>query len=32
VLVAFDAEPDEGDKVAAWWVGVLPNAKRWRLF
>jgi hypothetical protein len=30
VLVAFDAEVDKGDKAAAWWVDVLPNAKRWR--
>jgi hypothetical protein len=30
VLVSFDAEVDKGDRAAAWWVGVLPNAKRWR--
>jgi DNA primase len=32
VLVAFDAEVDKGDKAAAWWAKVLPNAKRWRPF
>ena len=30
VLVSFDAEPDKGDKAAAWWVEVLSNAQRWR--
>ena len=29
VLVAFDAD-DKGDKAAGYWLGVLPNAKRWR--
>jgi len=30
VLVSFDAEVDKGDRAAAWWVDILPNAKRWR--
>ena len=30
VLVSFDAEADKGDKAAAWWVGILDNARRWR--
>jgi DNA primase len=29
VLVAFDAE-EKGDAAAAYWLDVLPNAKRWR--
>lgn len=29
VLVAFDAD-DQGDKAAGYWLGVLPNARRWR--
>lgn len=32
VLVAFDNEPDKGDKAAEYWLNVLPNAKRWRPF
>jgi hypothetical protein len=31
VLVAFDADENRaGDKAAAWWLGVLPNGRRWR--
>lgn len=30
VLVAFDAEPDKGDKAAKFWLQTLPNARRWR--
>jgi hypothetical protein len=30
VLVAFDAEPDKGDKAAQFWLTHLPHAKRWR--
>jgi hypothetical protein len=30
VLVSFDAEVGKGDQAAAWWVDVLPNARRWR--
>jgi len=32
VLVALDADldPNKGARAAAWWVDVLPNAKRWR--
>jgi hypothetical protein len=31
VLVAFDADANgAGDLAAAWWTGVLPNARRWR--
>lgn len=32
VLVALDADPDptKGDRAAAWWVDVLPNARRLR--
>jgi DNA primase len=37
VLLAFDADkfgadgsPGAGDRAAAWWLGVLPNAQRWR--
>jgi hypothetical protein len=26
----LDAEPGAGDKAAAWWLHVLPNALRWR--
>lgn len=29
VLIAFDADA-AGDKAAAYWVDVLPNARRWR--
>ncbi len=29
VLVAFDND-EAGEKAAAWWLGVLANAKRWR--
>lgn len=29
VLVAYDAD-DAGEKAAAYWVGTLDNAKRWR--
>jgi len=31
VLVSFDAD-DAGEKAAAWWLGVLPNARRWRAY
>jgi hypothetical protein len=30
VLVAFDAEPDKGDRAAQVWLELLSNAKRWR--
>jgi hypothetical protein len=32
LLVALDADedPHKGDRAAAWWVGLLPNARRWR--
>jgi hypothetical protein len=31
VLVAFDNDKNlAGDLAAAWWLGVLPNARRWR--
>lgn len=30
VLVAFDNEPDKGDKAAGYWLDALTNAKRWR--
>ena len=31
VLVAFDADSNgAGDRSAAWWTDVLPNARRWR--
>jgi hypothetical protein len=31
VLIAYDVDPNNaGDKAAAWWLNVLPNAKRWR--
>jgi DNA primase len=30
VLVAFDAEPDKGDKAARVWLDKLPNARCWR--
>jgi hypothetical protein len=29
VLVGFDADPP-GDEAAAWWLGSLPQAVRWR--
>jgi hypothetical protein len=29
VLVSFDAD-EAGTKAAAWWLDVLPSAKRWR--
>lgn len=29
VLLSFDAD-DAGEAAAAWWLGVLANAKRWR--
>src|SRR5690606_31282274 len=31
VLVTFDAD-EPGDKAAAYWLGILDNAKRWRPF
>ncbi len=32
VLVALDADPDpnKGDRAAAWWAGLLEDARRWR--
>jgi hypothetical protein len=31
VLVAYDVDANgAGDKAAAWWLDVLPNARRWR--
>ena len=31
VLVAYDRDANgAGDHAAAWWINVLPNAKRWR--
>jgi hypothetical protein len=31
VLVAYDVDENgAGDKAAAWWLNVLPNARRWR--
>ncbi len=30
VLVAYDNEPDKGEKAAAYWIDALPNARRWR--
>jgi hypothetical protein len=32
VLVGLDADEDplKGDRAAAWWVGLLANARRWR--
>lgn len=30
VLVAYDNEPNKGDKAAVYWIDALPNAKRWR--
>lgn len=32
VLVAFDNEPDKGDKAARFWLNALPSGKRWRPF
>jgi len=31
VLVSFDTD-EAGEKAAAWWLGVLDNAQRWRPF